>query len=238
MHFTVFGCLNSFAFLVAAASTVFLARDRAALTRAIAGLLISSVLVGYAVSYSSKWLLYHTALGLEETISEGTHFYGTAIGASFAGWAYSRWVKLDYRMLVDAAYPGVLLGSSIGRVGCWVAGCCGGCDLWIPVQLCSSLGDFLGYLFVVLVVRRTAARAGSTAVAAVCWYAGVRFCLEFVRDEPRILLGATLAQLLALFTGSFAITIHFVAVRRGPPLPITGTGCGGESMASPLMGEQ
>lgn len=217
MSLTPFGAFTIGAFLAASTSTLWRARDRAALWRCLPGLLAACVLVGYACSFATKWLLYHTVLGLDDDVSSGTHFYGVAIGAAVATWLYARRVGLDYAMFADAAFPSVLLGSAVGRVGCYFGGCCGGgVDLPVPVQLLSSSLDLTGYAVVACLVRGAAMPAGRAATAAVVWYGSIRFGIEFLRNEPRLVAGLTLAQLLAVATVATALLLHTTLAVRSP----------------------
>ena len=217
---TAFGLINSLAFLAAAVAAGWLARDRATMRKHLPGFVATCVVFGYAFSYGSKWLLYDTVLGLDAHICEGTHFYGTAIGASLAGYGYARFHGLSFSMIADAVYPSILLGSSIGRLACYQAGCCGGLDPTVPVQLFSSSFDLLGFLLVVLVVRPRVRTQGLIGVAAVVTYGSVRLCIEFLRDEPRILFGATLAQTLSILTMSTALLIWGAVLRSRPAVEV------------------
>ena len=59
-------------------------------------------------------LLYEDRFAL----SSGTHFYGWATGSTIGLWAYARWKGLGLRRILDLGFPGVVLASSIGRIGC------------------------------------------------------------------------------------------------------------------------
>ena len=63
--------------------------------------------------------------------SGGFAFYGGAIFASVAGAWYGRWAGLHMWKLIDAGAPCIMLGLAVGRMGCFMAGCCHGqaCDV-------------------------------------------------------------------------------------------------------------
>lgn len=72
----------------------------------------------------------------------GMAFLGGAIAATAVGLAYARWVGMDVLKLADASAPSILLGLSVGRLGCFAAGCCHG-------QACGAAlgGSLTGGLF-------------------------------------------------------------------------------------------
>lgn len=56
----------------------------------------------------------------------GLVFYGGFVGAVAAGLFYARWRNLDPWPLGDCIAPSVMLGYALGRVGCFLNGCCWG----------------------------------------------------------------------------------------------------------------
>jgi phosphatidylglycerol:prolipoprotein diacylglycerol transferase len=61
----------------------------------------------------------------------GLVVFGSLPTAGLAAWAFARRRGIPFLRLVDCAVPGMLLGLAIGRVGCFLNGCCygGPCDL-------------------------------------------------------------------------------------------------------------
>lgn len=64
--------------------------------------------------------------------SGGFAFYGGAIFASVAGAWYGRRAGLHMWKLLDAGAPCMMLGLAIGRLGCFMAGCCHGQACPVP----------------------------------------------------------------------------------------------------------
>jgi phosphatidylglycerol---prolipoprotein diacylglyceryl transferase len=58
-------------------------------------------------------------------------FYGGFIAGALTVVAYARRAKLPLVKLLDVCAPGAALGLAIGRIGCFMAGCCWG-DLCLP----------------------------------------------------------------------------------------------------------
>ncbi|MBX3462855.1 MAG: prolipoprotein diacylglyceryl transferase [Planctomycetes bacterium] len=226
-----FGVLLAAAFVVGAATSVLLARERAAMWRHLPGLLVTAAVAGHAVSVASKRWVYVGLCAMDEEHGGGTHFYGAALGAWAAIWVYCRLRRLSFAMVTDAALPAVLLGSAIGRLGCYCAGCCGGAFV-IPVQLLSSAMDLTAFAAVVAWGRARGRPPGARAAAAVIAYGTVRFALETLRDEPRLLAGLTLAQILAVATVAAAAVVlaRVHAAANGSPR----RGGAGEPARGPL----
>lgn len=60
------------------------------------------------------------------SLGGGLVFYGGLIGATIAGYVYTRIYKIEFFRLADLAMPTVSLGQCFGRLGCFSAGCCWG----------------------------------------------------------------------------------------------------------------
>lgn len=56
----------------------------------------------------------------------GLVFYGGLIGAALVAFFYARKHDIHFLRLADIAMPAVSLGQSLGRMGCFSAGCCWG----------------------------------------------------------------------------------------------------------------
>lgn len=69
----------------------------------------------------------------------GMVFYGGLIGGFTAGLIYVRKNKIDVLKAGDIMFPGFALGISIGRIGCFLNGCCYGrisdhCSIAFPAK--------------------------------------------------------------------------------------------------------
>ena len=117
-----------------------------------------------------------------------------------------------------------LAAMGIGRVGCFMGGCCLGkpYDGWFgvylaghyryPTQLVEMLFDFC--LFAALWrMRHSMKRPGDLFKLFVFCYALFRFMIEFFRTEPLIWHGLTLYQLMSLplilLTGLYFYSVYF-----------------------------
>ena len=143
----------------------------------------------------------------------GLVWYGGFLGGVLAGWIYVRAHRLSWLPVLDHMIPFVALGHAIGRVGCFLNGCCYGkpTEAWCavtfpghshavwPTQLFEAGG--LVVIFAVLRwarVRPWAARPGRLLGAYLISYAGLRFVIEGFRGDQTVFwAGLTLQQLLS-----------------------------------------
>lgn len=134
----------------------------------------------------------------------GLVFYGGFLGACLAAWWYVKSRRLPLWRIFDILAPSIPLGQSIGRIGCFFAGCCYGkvCDLpWAvtywdaeslapigirlhPVQLYSALNELVLF-FVLVALRRHKHYDGQIVWTYVMLYGITRFVFEFFRGDER-----------------------------------------------------
>ncbi|MDP7422554.1 MAG: prolipoprotein diacylglyceryl transferase [bacterium] len=160
----------------------------------------------------------------------GLVFYGGLIGAIIGAVLFSLFRGRNFWVIADMISPGILLGQAIGRVGCFLNGCCYGqhTESWVgilfkgsaglvprhPTQLYSAAANFL-LVFVLLAIDRWFKRFPSSTFAwYVILYGTFRFLIEFVRDDDRggFFLGMiTISQLISLA----GIALGLVLIIRG-----------------------
>ncbi len=128
----------------------------------------------------------------------GMSFHGGFLGALVAGYIYSRAAKIPFARLLDTAAPSIPLGYAFARIGCYLNGCCRGCETTLPwavrfpdaagnlgppvhpVQLYASLCGLA--MFVVLLKLKPHVRTpGHLGIAFVVVYSVYRFYIEFLR---------------------------------------------------------
>ncbi len=175
--------------------------------------------VGYLVSIASRQVLYSLGGG----VTGGSHFLGWAMGACAAIVWHCRRAGWQVPVVLDIVMLPVLLASGIGRLGCFCAGCCSGvhcapplgicfpahgegAPTCFPAQLLSSALDFAAFGVLLVQSRRKRLRPGELAIRVCIAYCSVRFCVEFVRTEPRLLFGLSVAQVLCCLALSVAVT--------------------------------
>ncbi len=71
----------------------------------------------------------------------GLVFYGGFIGAALAMLAYGYWKKLPKGAYADTLAVGVPLGHAMGRIGCFLNGCCWGRECSLPWGVTFPFGS-------------------------------------------------------------------------------------------------
>jgi phosphatidylglycerol:prolipoprotein diacylglycerol transferase len=171
----------------------------------------------------------------------GFVWYGGLIGGFVAVSAVIRRHRLPWLVTVDCIAPGLVLAHAIGRIGCLLAGdgdwghettvpwgmaypnAIAGWDyppgvLVHPAPIYESLA--YAAVFALLWSMRKRPHADG---ALLWWYlilaSAARFMIEFVRINPRIVLGLTEAQLISLALA--AIGVWRLIATRGEVVPAT-----------------
>jgi phosphatidylglycerol:prolipoprotein diacylglycerol transferase len=81
-------------------------------------------------------LVYALQFGMPLTVQgfyrSGMAMYGGLLGV-LATWLFIYWLKpYPWRLFLDAVTPGLAIGLSLGRIGCFMAGCNGGVPSGLP----------------------------------------------------------------------------------------------------------
>jgi phosphatidylglycerol:prolipoprotein diacylglycerol transferase len=141
----------------------------------------------------------------------GLIFYGGLIGGVLAFLVLSKWRRLKVWDLADFTVTALPLGHALGRVGCFLNGCCGGCEATSPSFLTGGLARYpvqlyeaffnlgvYGLLTWYLLYKR-GTKYGSVVALYLMSYPIVRFLLEFIRGDDRMRAGGLdVAQIISL----------------------------------------
>lgn len=132
----------------------------------------------------------------------GFVFFGGLLGAALAGGMFAWWRRLNFWRGADYFAVALPLGHAIGRVGCYLQGCCGG-RAPHPVQLYESAG----LLLIAMVTHRLLQRVnagrfprGIPFCAYALFYGMLRLALDPLRTDGRVerFLGLSHQQGIAL----------------------------------------
>ena len=174
-------------------------------------LIVLCGIVGAKVLYIiNEWSTYSAQPSLifsVSTLQAGGVFSGGLIAALLAAAWYMRRHKLPALRTMDAFAPGLALGHSIGRIGCFTAGCCYGKEthhFWgvtftsafanlnagtplniplEPTQLFEAAVELANFLFLMWLLKRR--KFDGQVFAAFLFHYGIaRFFLEYLRDDP------------------------------------------------------
>jgi phosphatidylglycerol:prolipoprotein diacylglycerol transferase len=176
-------------------------------------LMIAAVVTASALAGSR--LLFHTLHGDGAGLAS---MGGIAAGLA-AAWAVGRLAGVRLSAVLDGVAPAGLLGLGIGRIGCFLAGCCYGRPTALPwgvifpdlgpparhpLQLYSAAGDLLLVAWLISV----SGPPGAVARRACVGFGLLRAALEVLRDPGATdaLLGRwlTIPQAGALALATFA----------------------------------
>lgn len=147
----------------------------------------------------------------------GLSWYGGFISGCISALIYLKKIKIDALFFLDLIVPFVALGQSLGRIGCFLNGCCYGKPsifglylpsmdaVLIPTQLYSSLA--LLVIFIVLRFRQDSRhKKGEVFFTYLLLYSIKRFGIEFWRADNKIIFfGLTLFQLISILIFIFAV---------------------------------
>ena len=203
-----YGVMAAIGFLLASL-VITLNRKRANMTdNQVSTLLFIAIIGGvlgarifYVIEY---WSQFHgNFLEIFRIDHGGLVFYGGFFLAIAGIIAYCRIQKLDMVRVMDVFCPGLALGHAMGRIGCFLNGCCFGkvTDFCLgvhypegspaavkffgspvhPVQLYEACGNILLAAFMLILLRR--AKRGVTLAAYIVCYGIMRFVDEFFRGD-------------------------------------------------------
>lgn len=161
----------------------------------------------------------------------GFVFYGGFVVAIITVAIYLVKRKVSFGKVADVFAPSIAVGEAIGRIGCFLHGCCYGKVTSLPwgvvmlpehihpihpTQAYNSLFNAGLFLFLSLLLRR---KWYTFDGQIFCWYlilhSAGRFITEFFRgDSPPILWNLTCAQLISILLGLIGIVIIAVKGRK------------------------
>ena len=152
----------------------------------------------------------------------GLVFFGGVFFAIIAVYVFSKLSKLSAFKLLDVLAPATALGYAIGRVGCFLRGCCYGCETAVPwalnfpdvpglrhpTQIYASLAGLLmmGILIFILYRKKFDGQVFSIGLIL---YSIYRFLIEFIRVNPRYLFNLTEAQWGSALIFVIAAVLYF-----------------------------
>lgn len=188
--------------------------------------------INYIIEYNLSFM---------DVMRNGFVFYGGLIGGFFGILIYCRIYKLKLADYLDIFAVSVPLGHSLGRIGCFLSGCCFGVEVpgggfftvtyteaWgvpigtptgvplLAVQLIEALCLIVLYVVLETIFRKTEKRGVCTYVYLFS-YATIRFVLEFFRGDTvrGFILGMSTSQFISLLLIVIAAaSIVFFRVRK------------------------
>ena len=181
-------------------------------------------------------------------LRSGGVFYGGLLAASATAFFLVRRFRLPWWRTADSFAPAIALGQTVGRQGCFAAGCCWGEPTALPwgvtfgerghevtgvptgvalhpTQLYESFAA-LAILLLLLWLHRRKKFDGQVVLIYGVLYAATRFAIEFFRDDPRgdilgltSLTGLSTSQLISLLVGAASLCALVLRWRRAGDAP-------------------
>lgn len=171
----------------------------------------------------------------------GLVFYGGLIGAVSVSIYYLKKNNLPLWKVADIMAPSVAIGQSIGRWGCFFAGCCYGVRTDVPwaivftdprslaplnvplhpTQIYDSLNTLLIYLFLVWLRKRKSFNGQVFWVYGILYSIG-RFIVEIYRGDDRGYAVSGIlstSQFIGIFTLALSVYMLF-RLRSNPALKV------------------
>jgi phosphatidylglycerol:prolipoprotein diacylglycerol transferase len=130
----------------------------------------------------------------------GLVFLGGLFGGLLSIFFYVRARKINIWKILDSFSPGIMIGYGIGRIGCFLNGCCQGIALFgfvQPTQIYSSLAGFTIFAVLTFIYNRKKFD-GQIFLFALLFYSTYRFFIEFIRYSPIHISIFTPSQVMAL----------------------------------------
>ncbi len=166
----------------------------------------------------------------------GLVFQGGLFGGVLLSFWYLKTRKVSPWRVADVIIPSVALGHALGRIGCFLNGCCFGSETSLPwgvtfppeslaaqhfgvahsvhpAQLYSVLNALL--IFTVLMILTPRVRfPGQLFWLYGIFYGATRFVLEFIRVEPRLIYSFSIYQVVSLAMILLSALMLFILSRR------------------------
>lgn len=187
-----------------------------------------SGIIGARILYVLDNLNYYLRSPLEIIMLQkgGLAWFGGLILGSICGILYIKRKNLPVYKIIDLFAPFVALGQAIGRIGCFLNGCCYGKEsafgiyspaqgaVLIPSQLYSAL--ILVVIFVILrIMQERPHKNGEIFFTYLFFYSIKRFFVEYLRaDNPVIIFGLTLFQILSIAVFILAAAFLYIIKKR------------------------
>lgn len=159
----------------------------------------------------------------------GLAWHGALVGGFIAFAVFSKKRGIDVYAFLDLCAPSIMLGLAIGRIGCFLNGCCVGNETTLPWGIVfKSAGYFtprhptqLYELFFDLVIfaillwwDKRKKFEGETVILMFVLYSAVRFIVECFRLSPPRYFGLSIAQYSSIFIAIIALAWLFLGRKK------------------------
>ena len=159
--------------------------------------------------------------------------YGGIIGGALTIYGFCKIKKIDMLSYLDLMIPSVALAQALGRVGCFLAGCCYGRETQSPLGVVFTNSDFAPNGVKLLPTQLFMAGGDLVIMAVLLWYASKRpmrgrtsalylilysvgrFFIEFLRNDDRGTVGIlSTSQFIAIFTLAVGVIGFYIVLPK------------------------
>ena len=142
----------------------------------------------------------------------GLSIHGGLLAGVITGLVFSRLKKISFWALADLVSPSIILGQAIGRIGCYLNGCCSGINNQ-PTQIYELILDFIGFLLL-WKLRKKIKFQGGLFLLYLMMYAVIRIIVSRFRADNMYLWNTslTLADLTSVIM--FITGMIFFIIRK------------------------
>ncbi|MFH1878765.1 MAG: prolipoprotein diacylglyceryl transferase [Candidatus Omnitrophota bacterium] len=175
-----------------------------------------------------NWHLFRNDIARIVMINEGgMAVQGAMLMGVLSGAVAARVKRIPFWKTADLFAPYMALGQSVGRVGCFMNGCCYGKAVSsgvrvtfpgdevsrIPVQLYSSF-SLLAICIILLLLRKKRYFDGHAFALYLLLYSVYRFFMDFMRaDNPPVFGSMSLSQIISIGTFFTGIALYMILRR-------------------------
>lgn len=145
----------------------------------------------------------------------GLSIHGAILAGIVTGLVFSRLKKISFWALADLVSPSIILGQAIGRIGCYLNGCCSGINSQ-PTQIYELILDFIGFLLL-WNLRKRIKFEGGLFLLYLMFYSVIRIVVSQFRADNLYLGGTSVTLAGATSVGIFltALAVFFAKRKNG-----------------------
>ncbi|MBI1883391.1 MAG: prolipoprotein diacylglyceryl transferase [Chlamydiae bacterium] len=188
----------------------------------------------YVVSHGGEF--QHHLLQILMLNRGGLVFYGGFIGGILALLIFSKRKHISFLKILDFMIPSLVLAHALGRIGCFMNGCCfgrpatcswavtfppgslpalhyGARHLIHPTQIYESL-LLVALFFILLGLEKFKKFEGQTFLNYLLLYPALRFSMEFFRGDNPFFGPLSLYQWISLFFFTSSLFLSFILGRN------------------------
>ena len=177
------------------------------------------------------WIFSHFSIKklLSTILGGGFVFYGGLFGLLLGVYRYSKKHNYNIEKLNNMIAPAIPLFHSIGRIGCFMAGCCYGFNFpgkvsvfglfainRFPTQIIEAIFEFILFILI-CILQKKKGNINSLKIYLIC-YALFRFIIEFTRGDSirGVFWGISTSQIVSLIILIYFVLKHLANKQLSP----------------------